>query len=80
MVFKTLSSGISALNGLGLISGLWSPSCLYKLGAKETSLSFSYSHRTDEYKCYSKHFNDEIIEDEFAYFIYENYEQTFNFE
>jgi len=32
---------------------------------------------TDEYKCYSKHFSDEIVEDEFAYFIVENYERSF---
>ena len=38
-------------------------------GVKEASLSFSYSHSTEEYECYSDHFNDEIIEDEFAYFI-----------
>ena len=38
---------------------------------------FEYSYETDEYKCYSKHFSDEIVEDEFAYFIVENYERTF---
>ena len=38
---------------------------------------FEYSYETDEYKCYSKHFSDEIVEDEFAYFIIENYERTF---
>ena len=35
---------------------------------------FEYSY---EYKCTSKHFKDEIIEDEFAYFIVENYERSF---
>ena len=39
---------------------------------------FEYSYETDEYKCYSKHFSDEIVEDEFAYFIVENYERTFS--
>ena len=38
---------------------------------------FEYSYETDEYKCYSKHFSDDIVEDEFAYFIVENYERTF---
>ena len=38
---------------------------------------FEYSYETDEYKCYSKHFSDEIVEDEFAYFIVENYERSF---
>ena len=38
---------------------------------------FEYSYETDGYKCYSKHFSDEIVEDEFAYFIVENYERTF---
>ena len=38
---------------------------------------FGYSYETDEYKYYSKHFSDEIVEDEFAYFIVENYERTF---
>ena len=37
---------------------------------------FEYSYDTDEYKCYSKHFSDEIIENDFAYFIVENYEQS----
>ena len=37
---------------------------------------FEYSYETDEYKCYSKHFSDEIVEDEFAYFTVENYERT----
>ncbi|CAL6303244.1 unnamed protein product [Bathycoccus prasinos] len=37
---------------------------------------FDYSYETDEYKCYSKHFSDEIVEDEFAYFIVENYERS----
>ena len=36
---------------------------------------FEYSYETDEYKCYSKHFSDEIVEDEFAYFIVKNYER-----
>ena len=31
---------------------------------------------TNEYKCYSKHFSDEIVENDFAYFIVENYEQS----
>ena len=35
-----------------------------------------YSYETDEYKCYSKHFSDEIVENDFAYFIVENYEQS----
>ena len=35
-----------------------------------------YSYDTDEYKCYSDHFSDEIIENDFAYFIVENYEQS----
>ena len=38
---------------------------------------FEYSYETDEYKCYSKHFSDEIVEDEFAYFIVEHYERSF---
>ena len=38
---------------------------------------FEYSYATDEYKCCSKHFSDEIVEDEFAYFIVENYERSF---
>ena len=38
---------------------------------------FEYSYETDEYTCYNKHFSDEIVEDEFAYFIVENYERTF---
>jgi hypothetical protein len=38
---------------------------------------FEYSYETDEYTCYSKHFSDEIVEDEFAYFIVENCERTF---
>ena len=38
---------------------------------------FEYSYETDEYKCHSKHFSDEIVEDEFAYFIVENCERTF---
>ena len=37
---------------------------------------FEYSYDTDEYKCYSKHFSDEIVENDFAYFIVENYEQS----
>ena len=37
---------------------------------------FKYSYETDEYKCYSKHFSDEIVENDFAYFIVENYEQS----
>ena len=37
---------------------------------------FQYSYETDEYKCYSKHFSDEIVENDFAYFIVENYEQS----
>ena len=37
---------------------------------------FEYSYETDEYKCYSKHFSDEIVENDFAYFIVENYEQS----
>ena len=37
---------------------------------------FEYSYDTDEYKCYSKYFSDEIIENDFAYFIVENYEQS----
>ena len=36
---------------------------------------FEYSYDTDEYKCYSKHFSDEIVENDFAYFIVENYER-----
>ena len=38
---------------------------------------FEYSYETDEYKCYSKHFSDKIVEDEFAYFIVENCERSF---
>ncbi len=38
---------------------------------------FEYSYETDEYKCYSKHFSDEIVEDEFAYFIVEHYKRSF---
>ena len=38
---------------------------------------FEHSYETDEYTCYSKHFSDEIVEDEFAYFIVENCERTF---
>ena len=37
---------------------------------------FEYSYETDEYKCYSKHFSDEIVENDFAYFIVENYERS----
>ncbi|CAL6364235.1 unnamed protein product [Bathycoccus prasinos] len=37
---------------------------------------FEYSYDTDEYKCYSKHFSDEIVENDFAYFIVENYERS----
>ena len=37
---------------------------------------FEYSYETDEYKCYSKHFSDKIVENEFAYFIVENYDQS----
>jgi hypothetical protein len=37
---------------------------------------FKYSYDTDEYKCYSDHFSDEIVENDFAYFIVENYEQS----
>ena len=37
---------------------------------------FEYSYDTDEYKCYSNHFSDEIVENDFAYFIVENYEQS----
>ena len=44
---------------------------------KLVSFCFEYSYETDEYKCYSKHFSDEIAEDEFAYFIVENYERSF---
>ena len=32
--------------------------------------------KTDEYECYSKHYSDEIVENDFAYFIVENYEQS----
>ena len=37
---------------------------------------FEYSYDTDEYKCYSDHFSDEIVENDFAYFIVENYERS----
>jgi hypothetical protein len=37
---------------------------------------FEYSYDTDEYKCYSKHFSDEIVENDFAYFIVDNYERS----
>ena len=37
---------------------------------------FEYSYETDEYKCYSDHFSDEIVENDFAYFIVENYEES----
>ena len=33
---------------------------------------FEYSYDTDD----SKHFSDEIVENDFAYFIVENYEQS----
>ena len=33
---------------------------------------FEYSYETDD----SKHFSDEIVENDFAYFIVENYEQS----
>ena len=37
---------------------------------------FEYSYDTDEYRCYSDHFSDGIVENDFAYFIVENYEQS----
>ena len=37
---------------------------------------FEYSYDTDEYRCYSDHFSDEIVENDFAYFIVENYERS----
>ena len=37
---------------------------------------FEYTYESDEYKCYSKHFSDETVENDFAYFIVENYEQS----
>ena len=37
---------------------------------------FEYSYESNEYKCYSKHFSDEIVENDFAYFIVENYERS----
>ena len=34
---------------------------------------FEYSYESDEY---NKHFSDEIVENDFAYFIVENYERS----
>ena len=54
---------------------IWSRSI--KCGVKNIFVDMlEYSYESDEYKCYSKHFSDEIIENDFAYFIVENYEQS----
>ena len=43
---------------------------------KKLVFPFCFEYNSDEYKCYSKHFSDEIVENDFAYFIVENYERS----